>query len=105
MIDLDLTGRTAFVSGSTQGIGLAIAQRLALAGARVAVNGRSAQRVQEALEALVGGGVEVAATVDLGTHPTPENLAYLTTKRDRLGHHLVDLPTTLTTPLTDGDPS
>ncbi|MGP5260709.1 hypothetical protein ACTXMW_12060 [Brachybacterium paraconglomeratum] len=32
MIDLDLTGRTAFVSGSTQGIGLAIAQRLALAG-------------------------------------------------------------------------
>ena len=59
----------------------------------------------EKAHALVGGGVEVAATVDLGTHPTPENLAYLTTKRDRLGHHLVDLPTTLTTPLTDGDPS
>ena len=59
----------------------------------------------EKAHALVGGGVEVAATVDLGTHPTPENLAYLTTKRDRLGHHLVDLPTTLTTPRTDGDPS
>ena len=59
----------------------------------------------EKAHALVGGGVEVAATVDLGTHPTPENLAYLTTKRDRLGHHLVDLPTTLTSPLTDGDPS
>ena len=57
-IDLDLTGRTAFVSGSTQGIGLAIAQRLALAGARVAVNGRSAERVQEALDALVGAGVD-----------------------------------------------
>ena len=57
-IDLDLTGRTAFVSGSTQGIGLAIAQRLALAGARVAVNGRSSQRVQEALDALVGAGVD-----------------------------------------------
>ena len=59
----------------------------------------------EKAHALVGGGVEVAATVDLGTHPTPENLAYLTTKRDRLGHHLVDLPTTLPTPRTDGDPS
>ena len=57
-IDLDLTGRTAFVSGSTQGIGLAIAQRLALAGARVAVNGRSSERVQEALDALVGAGVD-----------------------------------------------
>ena len=62
-IDLDLTGRTAFVSGSTQGIGLAIAQRLALAGARVAVNGRSSQRVQEALDALVGAGVEPSLLV------------------------------------------
>jgi len=47
--------------------------------------------------ALVGGGVRVAGTVDLEIHPTPENLTYLTTKRDRLGHHLVGLPTTLTT--------
>ena len=62
-IDLDLTGRTAFVSGSTQGIGLAIAQRLALAGARVAVNGRSSQRVQGALESLVGGGVDPSRLV------------------------------------------
>ncbi|MGP5078570.1 bifunctional 3,4-dihydroxy-2-butanone-4-phosphate synthase/GTP cyclohydrolase II [Brachybacterium alimentarium] len=45
-------------------------------------------------EALRAGGLDVAAVVDLGTHPTPENLAYLTTKRDRLGHHLVGLPTT-----------
>ena len=62
-IDLDLTGRTAFVSGSTQGIGLAIAQRLALAGARVAVNDRSSQRVQGALESLVGAGVEPSLLV------------------------------------------
>ena len=62
-IDLDLTGRTAFVSGSTQGIGLAIAQRLALAGARVAVNGRSSQRVQGALESLVGAGIEPSLLV------------------------------------------
>ena len=40
----------------------------------------------------------MAGTIDLETHPTPENLTYLTTKRDRLGHHLVGLPT-----LTEGD--
>ncbi|WP_163544359.1 bifunctional 3,4-dihydroxy-2-butanone-4-phosphate synthase/GTP cyclohydrolase II [Occultella kanbiaonis] len=43
-------------------------------------------------QALRAGGVDVTGTVDLTTHPTPENLAYLTTKRDRLGHHLVGLP-------------
>lgn len=43
-------------------------------------------------EALRLGGIEVAELVDLATHPTPENLSYLTTKRDRLGHHLLGLP-------------
>ena len=57
MLTIDLTDRTAFVSGSTQGIGLAIAQQLAEAGARVAVNGRSPQRVQEAIDSLAGAGV------------------------------------------------
>ncbi|MBB5832964.1 3,4-dihydroxy-2-butanone-4-phosphate synthase [Brachybacterium aquaticum] len=41
---------------------------------------------------LTAGGVEVRRVVDLDTHPTAQNLAYLTTKRDRLGHHLLGLP-------------
>lgn len=35
----DLTGKTALVTGSVQGIGLAIARALAGAGARIAVHG------------------------------------------------------------------
>lgn len=57
MISIDLSGRTAFVSGSTQGIGLAIARRLAEAGARVAINGRSTAKVQTAIDALAGAGL------------------------------------------------
>ena len=37
---IDLTGRTAVISGSTSGIGLAIAKGLASAGANIVVNGR-----------------------------------------------------------------
>lgn len=49
---IDLTGKTALVTGSTQGIGLAIAKGLAQSGARVVVNGRTAARVDEAAEEL-----------------------------------------------------
>ncbi|AXK46610.1 3,4-dihydroxy-2-butanone-4-phosphate synthase [Brachybacterium saurashtrense] len=59
----------------------------------------------EKAHALVGGGVEVAATSPLTPHPTPENLGYLTTKRDRLGHRLVGLPHTPAPTPTNGDPS
>ena len=46
---IDLTGKRAVVSGSTAGIGLAIAKGLAEAGAHVVVNGRTEDRVRHAI--------------------------------------------------------
>jgi NAD(P)-dependent dehydrogenase (short-subunit alcohol dehydrogenase family) len=51
-MEIDLTGRTAFVSGSTQGIGRAIVARLAASGAHAVVNGRDAARVETAVAEL-----------------------------------------------------
>jgi gluconate 5-dehydrogenase len=48
----DLSGRTALVTGSSQGLGLAIARGLAQAGAAVVLNGRDAQKLFAAAEAL-----------------------------------------------------
>jgi NAD(P)-dependent dehydrogenase (short-subunit alcohol dehydrogenase family) len=48
-MDLELTGKVAFVSGSTAGIGFAIAERLGKEGADVVINGRTEERVRVAL--------------------------------------------------------
>ena len=48
----DLSGRLALVTGSSQGIGFAIAQGLAAAGARIVLNGRSPDRLAAAAAAL-----------------------------------------------------
>lgn len=49
---IELQGRKAIVTGSTAGIGLAIAEGLARAGASVVVNGRTPERVETALREL-----------------------------------------------------
>ena len=67
---IDLEGTTALVTGSTQGIGLAIATGLASAGARVAVNGRSESSVQRGmaeLRAAVPGADLIALVADIST--------------------------------------
>jgi NAD(P)-dependent dehydrogenase (short-subunit alcohol dehydrogenase family) len=51
-MDLQLDGKLALVTGSTAGIGLAIARTLAAEGARVIVNGRTEARVGEAMAAI-----------------------------------------------------
>jgi len=50
---IDLSGKTALVTGSTTGIGHAIAKGLAAAGATVTVNGRTQAKVDAAVAALV----------------------------------------------------
>jgi gluconate 5-dehydrogenase len=61
-MSFDLSGRSALVTGSTRGLGLAFAQALADAGARVAVNGRSESAAREVAASIEGA---VAAAFDV----------------------------------------
>ena len=51
-MNIDLSGKAALVTGSTSGIGHAIAKGLALSGANVVVNGRSQAKVDAAVAAI-----------------------------------------------------
>lgn len=69
-MDLGLSGKLAVVSGSTAGIGQAIATRLAAEGAEVIVNGRTQARVTAALQQIRGHHKDAklrGVASDLGT--------------------------------------
>lgn len=51
-MDLQIKGKKVLVTGSTAGIGFAIAQRLAAEGAQVVINGRTEERVYQAIEKI-----------------------------------------------------
>jgi NAD(P)-dependent dehydrogenase (short-subunit alcohol dehydrogenase family) len=64
----ELAGRVAIVTGSSDGIGLATARRLAELGAAVVVNSRSQERADAVARSLSDDGLQATAVVaDLGT--------------------------------------
>ena len=69
-MDLQLTNKKVLVSGSTAGIGFAIAALFAQEGAAVVVNGRSEERVNSAVAKIrqsTGNAEVLGVTADLGT--------------------------------------
>lgn len=78
MMDLRLQGKRAFVSGSSQGIGYAIASALATEGAEVVLNGRDAERLDAAVGRLRSEHPASAITgivADFADAPAVDDLA------------------------------
>jgi 3-oxoacyl-[acyl-carrier protein] reductase len=80
-IAIDLTGRTAFVTGSTRGIGRAIAETLLRAGAKVAIVGRTLEVAEDVASQLGAGALGFACDV---TDPASVRLA-IDAAESRLG--------------------
>jgi 3-oxoacyl-[acyl-carrier protein] reductase len=69
----DLAGQVAFVTGGATGIGLAVARRLAAAGATVAIFNRNAERAEAAVAAIRGaGGAAHAFATDIASADSVE---------------------------------
>ncbi len=84
---IDLTGKTAIVSGSTEGIGYATALGLAQAGAEVVINGRTQEKVDKAvakLSASVAGAKVKGVAADVSTAHGCDHLVEAVPKADIL---------------------
>jgi NAD(P)-dependent dehydrogenase (short-subunit alcohol dehydrogenase family) len=76
-MDLQLKGKRAFVSGSTQGIGYAIARSLLGEGATVVINGRSVARVDQAVARLRTEIPDAAISGIVADFEDPEQVRHL----------------------------
>jgi len=67
VMDLKIKGRLALVTGSTQGIGRAVASTLSAEGARVIINGRDPVRLKDTVATLARHGEAYGVAADLAT--------------------------------------
>jgi NAD(P)-dependent dehydrogenase (short-subunit alcohol dehydrogenase family) len=74
-MDFGLAGKTALVTGSTAGIGLAAAQGLAREGAHVFINGRHPERVDRARAQIVAAVPGASVSAAVGDVSTPEGVS------------------------------
>ena len=76
----DLSGRRALITGSSMGIGFALAKGLSAAGAQVVLNARNAERLEEAAEKLRATGADVL-TLAFDVPMPPQRAKRLTLSR------------------------
>ncbi|WP_457637174.1 SDR family oxidoreductase [Oceanithermus sp.] len=81
-MDLGIAGKTALVTGASQGIGLAIARALAAEGARVVLSARSQEKLEAATSEInESGGAAAFLAADLSQPQTAERLLRFASER------------------------
>jgi NAD(P)-dependent dehydrogenase (short-subunit alcohol dehydrogenase family) len=76
-MELHLAGKRAFISGSTQGIGYAIARALLCEGADVVINGRDDERLQESVRKLAAEVPDARVSGLAADFGTPHDVQHL----------------------------